>query len=100
MFGLPGEFSGGPDAPAASRLWGMSNPAETLLDSSGRGDRPALSADDFASLLQQGGHLPVVLGKDGQPVYGPDGAPVLVDAQGNEFTIGAAGQVIPFDRGS
>eukprot|EP00775_Hariotina_reticulata_P013360 gene13360-13488_t len=96
MFGLPGELPG-PDFPAANRLWGMGNPAGALLDP-GRGDESALSADDFASLLQQGGHLPVVLGKDGQPVYGPDGAPVLVDAQGNEFTIGSAGQLMPFDR--
>jgi len=35
-----------------------------------------------------GGHLPVVLGKDGQPVFGPDGAPVLVDAQGMSSPLG------------
>lgn len=55
------------------------------------------SAEEYQRLLASG-QVPVLLGSDGQPVYGPRGEPVIVAPDGSPMLIGADGEVAPFAR--
>ncbi|KIY98623.1 hypothetical protein MNEG_9336 [Monoraphidium neglectum] len=54
-------------------------------------------ADEYQRLLSSG-QVPVLLGEDGRPVYGPRGEPVIVAPDGQPMLIAANGEVTQYSR--
>lgn len=54
-----------------------------------------LDAEQLARVVAGGG-MPVVLGADGRPVWGPSGEPVVVGPGGQALMIKPSGEVAPY----
>jgi hypothetical protein len=87
--GMPGGFGGLPHSIGGlggddGGEGGPGGPGEGLLD-----------ADEYQRLLASG-QVPVLLGEDGRPVYGPRGEPVIVAPDGMPMLISPDGEVAPY----
>ncbi len=88
--GMPGGFGGLPHG-----MGGLGGGAPGMDGPGGAGEEPFLDADEYQRLLASG-QVPVLLGEDGRPVYGPRGEPVIVAPDGQPMLIAPDGEVTPY----